>query len=248
MYKNLKTFRESLSMTQKDFAKALDLAPTTYSGYEQGVRDPHSDFWISVATKFGVSIDYLMGYSNDPRPTSLTLAYSPEEQDHLNRYRDLDEHGKKMVDLVMAEEKNRMLQPVQNAKPPIDLLEYLLPVSAGFGVFLGSDDVTTTYVTPNLYTEKADYILSVEGESMAPRYHNGDRLLIEETDSIDVGEIGIFVINGDGYVKKLADNYLKSLNRDYPDIHLSDLDEQRCVGRVIGVLDPSWIVNDRVDI
>ena len=92
MYKNLKTFRESLSMTQKDFAKALALAPTTYSGYEQGVRDPHSGFWISVATKFGVSIDYLMGFSNDPRPTSLTLAYSPEEQDHLNRYRDLDEH------------------------------------------------------------------------------------------------------------------------------------------------------------
>lgn len=42
MYKNLKTFRESLSMTQKDFAKALDLAPTTYSGYEQGVRFPPS--------------------------------------------------------------------------------------------------------------------------------------------------------------------------------------------------------------
>lgn len=54
MYKNLKTFRESLSMTQKDFAKALDLAPTTYSGYEQGVQVPSRapnikrlDSWIS---------------------------------------------------------------------------------------------------------------------------------------------------------------------------------------------------------
>lgn len=67
MYKNLKALRQSLNMTQKEFASSLGIGYTTYNGYETGVRDPKSDFWVAVAQKYNVTIDYLMGYSDDPR-------------------------------------------------------------------------------------------------------------------------------------------------------------------------------------
>lgn len=66
MYKNLKALRESLKMTQEEFGKSLGIAKSTYNNYEIGEREPKSDFWIAVAEKYNVSIDYLMGFSNSP--------------------------------------------------------------------------------------------------------------------------------------------------------------------------------------
>lgn len=69
MYKHLKDLRESLGMTQEEFGKSVGVAKTTYNNYEIGARKPKSDFWIAVAMKYGVTIDYLMGYSDDPHGT-----------------------------------------------------------------------------------------------------------------------------------------------------------------------------------
>lgn len=69
MYRNLKILRKSMKMTQKDFAASLGIGYTTYNGYETGAREPKSDFWIAVAQKYNVTIDYLMGYTNSPHET-----------------------------------------------------------------------------------------------------------------------------------------------------------------------------------
>ena len=81
MYKNLKILRESLKMTQKDFAASLGIGYTTYNGYETGAREPKSDFWIAVAQKYNVTIDYLMGYTNDPTQMKKS---APEDEGGLN--------------------------------------------------------------------------------------------------------------------------------------------------------------------
>lgn len=67
MYAHLKELRESLGMTQEEFGKSIGVAKSTYNNYETGIRDPKSDFWVAVAQKYNVTIDYLMGYSDDPR-------------------------------------------------------------------------------------------------------------------------------------------------------------------------------------
>ena len=75
MYQNLKALRDSLNMTQEEFGKSIGLAKSTYNNYETGVREPKSDFWIAIAQKSNVSIDYLMGIEtpqneNQPAPTN----------------------------------------------------------------------------------------------------------------------------------------------------------------------------------
>ncbi|MDY3692742.1 MAG: helix-turn-helix transcriptional regulator [Dysosmobacter sp.] len=113
MRTNLKAFRESLSMSQKDFADSLGIAKTTYHGYETGIREPRSDFWVAVAEKYGVTIDYLMGYSNDPNLTSTDAKkvrpLSVEAIKLARAYDALDEYGKKLIDLVMTQESSRCI-------------------------------------------------------------------------------------------------------------------------------------------
>ena len=66
VYLHLKELRESLGMTQEEFGKSIGIAKSTYNNYEKGIREPKSDFWIAVAKKYGVTIDYLMGFSDSP--------------------------------------------------------------------------------------------------------------------------------------------------------------------------------------
>ncbi len=81
MYAHLKELRESLGMTQEEFGNSIGVAKTTYNNYEKGEREPRSDFWISVAQKYHVTIDYLMGYSDDPQKTGYENAPAPSEGD-----------------------------------------------------------------------------------------------------------------------------------------------------------------------
>ena len=81
MYGHLKELRESLGLTQEEFGKSVGVAKTTYNNYEKGERDPKSDFWIAVAQKYGVTIDYLMGYSDDPKKIRKENTPTPSSAD-----------------------------------------------------------------------------------------------------------------------------------------------------------------------
>lgn len=108
MYGHLKELRESLGLTQEEFGKSVGVAKTTYNNYEKGERDPKSDFWIAVAQKYGVTIDYLMGYSDDPKkigkentPTSSSDdagVFTQEELSRISAAMDqLNEEGRERV-------------------------------------------------------------------------------------------------------------------------------------------------------
>ncbi|MEG1880396.1 MAG: helix-turn-helix transcriptional regulator [Oscillospiraceae bacterium] len=73
---NLKIFRESLNMTQKEFAESLSLNATTYNNYENGIREPKSDFLECVFKKYKVSSDFLLGLSDVMFPDDLKSIYS----------------------------------------------------------------------------------------------------------------------------------------------------------------------------
>ena len=111
-----------------------------------------------------------------------------------------------------------------------------MPVSAGPGVYI--DDSTTEEISipDNEKTATCDFALRVSGNSMEPIYHNGDLILIEDCDSVEVGELGIFVLDGDGYFKKFGGDRLISLNPEYADILIKSFSEAVCCGKVIGKL------------
>ena len=113
---------------------------------------------------------------------------------------------------------------------------YDLPVSAGIGEYLEDARAETIRIPRTDATAEADYALRISGDSMEPRYHNGDVLLVQTTDSVEIGEPGIFLLDGCGYFKIYGGSRLLSLNPAYSPIPLSDFSDVQCRGRVIGRL------------
>jgi transcriptional regulator with XRE-family HTH domain len=81
--KRLKELRKSKKMSQKELADILSVSPSTIGMYEQGRRKPDSDLLKILAKYFDVSIDYLLGNSDNPIPnnesTIVTKAFSLKE-------------------------------------------------------------------------------------------------------------------------------------------------------------------------
>jgi phage repressor protein C with HTH and peptisase S24 domain len=113
---------------------------------------------------------------------------------------------------------------------------YDLPVSAGTGVYLDETRAEEINIPDTDKTQDADFALRISGNSMEPRYHDGDVLLIQNCDSVEVGEMGIFILDGSGYFKIFGGDRLISINSQYSDILLKDFEEIICTGRVIGKL------------
>ena len=58
--------RKSRQMTQKQVAAAVGLSTNGFQSYERRTRKPAYDVLLSLADYFNVSIDYLVGRSNNP--------------------------------------------------------------------------------------------------------------------------------------------------------------------------------------
>lgn len=130
-----------------------------------------------------------------------------------------------------------MPQPKPRKEPKIILPLFETPVSAGTGSLL-YDETPVEWITVqrNEFTQKADYLLKIRGDSMEPKFYDGDIILIEQTQQLFDGEIGIFILNGESYIKKLGKGELISLNSAYSPIRLHEYDDIRCVGRVLDTI------------
>lgn len=113
---------------------------------------------------------------------------------------------------------------------------YDMPVSAGVGVFVDAPSADEIMIPDNDRTREADFALRISGNSMEPRYRDGDVLLVSNSDLVEVGELGIFILDGNGYFKVYGGDRLVSLNKAYGDIMLKDFENVSCVGRVVGKL------------
>ena len=116
------------------------------------------------------------------------------------------------------------------------ILLYELPVSAGVGVYLDETEAENINIPDNDKTADADYALRISGNSMEPKYRDGDILLVRHADSIDVGELGIFLLDGCGFFKVFGGDRLISLNPNYGPILLKDFADVQCKGQVVGKL------------
>ena len=105
----LKEIRENLGLNKKEFAQYIGIKYTTYNGYETEAREPSSDFLILISEKFDVSIDYLLGLK-DEREILHAYKLRSGEYEHIKKYRELDTHGKDMVDTVLQKEYDHIIE------------------------------------------------------------------------------------------------------------------------------------------
>lgn len=235
----IKEARERQGLTQIELGKLVGVTGSSITNYENETSHPKEAVMYKLINALKVDANYLFqDCVNLPKETNdVTLA----EYDHIKKYRILDHHGKKMVDFTLNEEWKRLTTDttqVEEQLPEIHprLISYYYRLaSAGTGQIVFDMPPTEKIEIPDIPEyRKVDYAIGVNGNSMQPEYNDGDILLIEMTEEIEPGEIGIFIVNGESFVKKLGDGELISLNPDYDNISLTE--DSKCRGRVVGKL------------
>lgn len=174
-------------------------------------------------------------FYNEYMEESTKEFFKSQEVLIIKKYRTLDEYGKKAVDDLLNTEHERCtyIEPEERAIT-IEIKRSILPASAGSGEFLSDE-----YLEPREYPDcenarRADVVIPVSGDSMEPKFYDGDELYVRLQPAVEIGEIGIFIIEGKGYVKEYAEDRLISLNPEYDDVYPSEYGECRCVGKVLG--------------
>lgn len=63
----LKTLRLEKKPTQREIAEAVHITEVSYQRYEYGTVRPSLDILLALADYFDVSLDYLVGRSDNPK-------------------------------------------------------------------------------------------------------------------------------------------------------------------------------------
>lgn len=67
MYQRIRDLREDRDLRQRQIAELLNCSQQVYSNYELGQRDIPTDILIRLSTFYNVSVDYLLGLTNNPK-------------------------------------------------------------------------------------------------------------------------------------------------------------------------------------
>lgn len=255
----IKEIKSEKRMTNDTLSKLTGIPLGTLSKILAGISDsPKLSNIVAICSALECSVDYIL--TGIPENTN-NYTLEDDEIRFIENYRRLDKHGKELISLIINKEYERVCDSYSReehrvisraggdkmivrgktsksmpefTRRQIDL--YDMPVSAGTGVYLTDNDSVIISIPDNSQTADADYALRIKGNSMEPKYRDGDILLVCESDSVEYGELGIFILDGDGYFKKYEGDRLISLNPEYQPILLKNFQEVMCCGRVVGKL------------
>ena len=186
----IKELRSQKKISQQKLADLLGVSRSAVSMWEIDASQPDNDTLLKLSEILNISVDYLLGRSDEPGTHS----------------------------------SNAIKIPV------------LGNVAAGLPISAVENILDYEEISEDMARTGEFFALRIHGNSMEPKYRDGDILLVEECDYVEYGELGIFILDGDGYFKKYGGDRLISLNPEYSDILLRNFDEISCCGRVVGKL------------
>ncbi|RRK31182.1 LexA family transcriptional regulator [Schaedlerella arabinosiphila] len=223
--------RKEHGYTREALAQELGISKFTLRNYELNATEPGHTFLKLISDFFNVSVDYLMELT-DEKEVLHTFRLRSSEQNMIEQYRTLDPHGRDMVDTVLQKEVERMesLEKEPAPDPTAHIYPYLGKIACAGTGFYFDDIPTDTIEAP--YVEGADFIIGVSGESMEPDYHDGEKLYVRKVEYLRNGDVGIFTIGNECFLKELGEDGLISRNKNYDDIPGDE--KVRLIGKVIG--------------
>ncbi|NGJ47083.1 helix-turn-helix transcriptional regulator [Staphylococcus aureus] len=226
--KNIRKFLNDSNMSQKKLAELINIKPSTLSDYLNLRSNPSHGVIQRIADVFEVGkSDIDTTYKDDNDITSIYNKLTPPRQENVLNYANeqLEEQNSKGDNVVD-------INSYKQEKTPVNVNGC---VSAGVGERLHDETLFTEMVKGPIPTH--DLALQVNGDSMEPMFKDGEIIFVEKTHNIKNGQIGIFIIEEEAYVKKVfvEDDRLTlvSLNKDYDDLHFYRNESVRLIGKVI---------------
>ncbi len=223
----LRSYRKEQNLSQPElaafFSRQAVMTKTidhfAISKWERGLLMPDYKTMLAIGYCAGLADPYLTFLG-------VTHGYKLNEAGQ----RKLDEYAR------LLEESPRYAC-VPKKPPAREIRFYDLAVSAGTGQFLDGDNYELRPVDDTV-PQEADYAVRIAGDSMEPCYQDGQWVFVQEQETINRGEVGIFAHDGDSYCKVLGNENghpaLVSLNPAYAPILVCE-EGVRVLGRVVGM-------------
>lgn len=217
--------------------------------FKRGILNSGISTVMNICADLNIDVEALTENKIIPKQKRIQSTLSEDELNLIEQYNFLSDEGKITLtsiisSLIQYEKTVLETQPepesktiyFEEEKKKRELPYYTIAASAGTGNFLATDDYILIEV--NEYVpQQANYALKVKGDSMEPKYHDGDIVYVKTQKSVENGEIGIFCINDNVYIKKLECEEDKckliSLNPNYEPIDIAEIDDFKCFGKVL---------------
>lgn len=225
--KIIATYRKQNGLSQPALAKLLEenghkITNRAISAWEKEISEPSASLFLLLCKVLNITDVY-----ND------YFGYNPS-----NLFSELNAEGKeKALDYIQLLVDSGKYQNATIIPFCRKIRLFDIPASAGVGNFLDGDNFTEIEVGEEV-PETADFGIRISGDSMEPRFVNGQIVWVQKQDTLNNGEIGIFFLDGNAYCKKLQDDekglYLISLNSTYEPITITENQTFKIFGKVVG--------------
>lgn len=226
------------NMKQSELVEKTGIGKSSISTYLSGDYLPKQQNIYKIAKALCINEAWLMGYDDVPMEIqieALNKNYNETENNLIEKYRKLDQYSQKAVNSLIDIELQRQDDVIKENIIPYENIKtlplYPQLISAGTGQYVVDDiPADTIDVDGNIY-RTATYAIAVRGDSMQPTYYDGDILIVDRQSVPEDNEVGIFIVDGMGYVKRRGKDELISDNKAYPNVKGN---EGLCMGKVLG--------------
>ena len=186
--------RKNAGLTQAEFANKLqdygvNVKTPAVNKWEGGDNVPNAYQLLAICHLLGIKggLDYFTGYVE-----SNETMLNDEGRRLLRRY----------AEYLLSDGRYTRKRPsVKDEEVETKDVNTLGCASAGLGELLGEDQYEVVSYPASMVPEETDFAVTVAGDSMEPRYHDGQVIFIKQTNILENGQVGLFGYDGDGYVK-----------------------------------------------
>lgn len=109
LMQTLKEGRLSKGLKQKDVAEIIGVKANTLSNYENGVSEPDIDTFVILCGIYGLDLSHVLikAYGLNLSTSGINFDIKLSEIEMIKKYRDLDGHGRELVDVILKKEWER---------------------------------------------------------------------------------------------------------------------------------------------
>lgn len=206
----IRRLRKAKGLTQKELANLLGVTESAVNQYENGKRRPKYEILLRLGEVLECPVAEITGEKE-----LEDLGFTALERVIIQKYRTLDEYGKRAVEAVLDVEASRGAEivPVKETK-----IIPLFAAAAGAGEPVSQEGFDDYEVEAD---SKAQFAVKISGDSMEPEFHDGDIVLCRRKRP-EIGEVAVIMVNGFLLVKQYITDgvniYLRSLNRARKDL------------------------------
>ena len=217
------------------FANKINIPTSTLAtalNKENGFNTMPVENALKVCKGLGIDIESL--YDNQ------TEILTVQEKKLIELFQSLSMHAKEflmdfaeMIKNYDSEEMITLMPMINEGKIPTVQLDYYDQAAGmGSGQIVENPIPEKINIASSQVPAKTDFVIRVYGDSMEPTFHSNDKLFIQSTNVLDIGDIGVFNFNGEQLVKEFGKGVLISHNKEYSPIKINE--DLYIQGKVLG--------------